>query len=89
MAAGPFADLYIPLFTSVLRPTFSSSSTLGIYLLVMVCATLLTNIASNAGIGIILSVMEMCGLTAESIVMKTKKKDSFLSSGCRMINRYV
>lgn len=86
MAAGPFADLYIPLFTSVLRPTFSSSSTLGIYLLVMVCATLLTNIAS---IGIILSVMEMCGLTAESIVMKIKKKDSFLSSGCRMINRYV
>lgn len=40
--------------TSVLGPTFSSSSTLRIYLLVMVCATLLTNIASNAGIGMML-----------------------------------
>ena len=52
--------------TSVLGPTFSASSTLGIYLLVMVCVTILTNIASNAGIGmmflpIVLPVAEAAG----------------------------
>ncbi|MCI9106558.1 MAG: hypothetical protein HFG57_11540, partial [Lachnospiraceae bacterium] len=40
--------------TSVLGPAFRSSSIFEIYLLVMVCATLLTNIASNAGIGMML-----------------------------------
>lgn len=37
--------------TSVLAPMFESSSVVQIYLLVMVTVTLLTNIASNAGIG--------------------------------------
>lgn len=37
--------------TNVLGPMFENSSTFQIYLLVMVVVTLLTNIASNAGIG--------------------------------------
>ena len=55
--------------TTVLAPVFESSSVVQIYLLVMITVTLLTNIASNAGIGmlflpIVLPIAEAAGANA-------------------------
>lgn len=45
--------------TNVLTPIFESSSILGIYLVLMISTTLLTNVASNAGVGMMLLPLAM------------------------------